>query len=276
MRRAILIVVLIAAAAVAIQQHAAARSRRASTKPASERLAALAKLESEVRRGDAAALASIRETAERGVSADVRAAAIRALAAVDGEGSRPAFGRVFHDDPDPQVRGEAARALAVRGGPLEIEQLVQALSLEKDPLARDRTFEALAWSGTARAAEFLLATAKGGGQDANVAAKSLAQIRAPAAASLLLAAVSEGEPQPSVIAALGHAQDPRSVPTLIGLLERSRKPEVRAAAAIALGEIGDQTSFQALQRCTESSSCDSDTADAARRSLARTNLTPRR
>ncbi|MDF2960414.1 MAG: epoxyqueuosine reductase [Paenibacillus sp.] len=57
--------------------------------------------------------------------------------------------------------------------------------------------------------------------------------------------------QRNAVLALGHFRDESAVPALIRLLERDERPEIRAAAAWALGRIGGDQSLAALKKGLE-------------------------
>lgn len=120
-------------------------------------------------------------------------------------------------DPHPLVRAEAARSLGVNPGPWSCRELIRVL--DDDSLAcRNAARDALSRAGAT-------------------------------AGEPVLEAISNPYTPPRALAILldiaAHQSDPRIVPAVAAWLH-SKDPDIRAAAAIALGSLGGATAREAL------------------------------
>lgn len=150
------------------------------------------------------------------------------------------------DDADPSVRG-AARRLAVRfPSPALVPALVRVLA-EADPAARSEAVLALAGvpsDEARRAIELALA-------DRNAAVRvsvvrALSRTGASAVVSLLDRVHDpEGDVRAAAAEALGEIGDPRAVLALVGI-SQDPIPEVRLAATRALGGLGGEVATRTL------------------------------
>ena len=218
------------------------------------------------------------------LGAPVRRDATDALSEIETHAAFEGLLRAL-DDPLPAVRVVAVRGLRRRGDPLAVEQLTSAATNWIEPVyeeARAEAVEALAFlrdpttprrvaAGLlTRAADLtesdgpvLRKLAHAGGHDAllSTIADLVNRLRdgtatdrtcrllvwlAPHSVEPLVDALAVVPARRAAIAALGAAHDSRAVEGLCSVLLSEDEPEVRAAAARALGEIRDPAAIEAL------------------------------
>ena len=124
-------------------------------------------------------------------------------------------------DPDPRLRGEAARALGALGSPRAVPELIAVLQTDANPDTRMAAAHSLGLFSDHRAVDALLARLADRSENPRVRGFAAEALAGP----------GERRAVPALIAALG---DP--------------SVEVRFWAAFALGEIGDPAALSALQQ----------------------------
>jgi HEAT repeat protein len=152
-----------------------------------------------------------------------RATACWLLGCTGDERALAPLAAVLHD-PDPRLRGEAARALGALDSPRAVPGLIAVLQTDADPDTRMAAAYSLGLLGDQRAVDPLLAKLADTGEDPRV--------RGFAAEAL----IGPGER--------------RAVPALIAAL-RDPSAEVRFWAAFALGELRDPAALSALQHLAQ-------------------------
>jgi len=174
----------------------------------------------------------------------------------------PVVHEFLHDDRWYVVRN----AIGILGEIRSHESLAElSLLLQHDEVrVRRETIRALTKIGGKRAVKILLQTAVNDDQDMrHQAILSLGAMRATAAVPTLLAILKEkGWSQREVdlkkdtIRSLGEIRDPQAIPELLKILKKKRlmrrqlNDELRAAAAAALGDIGDEETRKTLDKAT--------------------------
>ncbi|HEY6328349.1 MAG TPA: M56 family metallopeptidase [Blastocatellia bacterium] len=148
-------------------------------------------------------------------------------------------------DPDPNVREEAMRALALSHGPLSTQAIEAALK-DSNSNVRENAVWALGLKGGPGASHYLVDALKD--RDANVREKAAWGLGLQGDAdsiSALVGALNDSEAlvQAQAAWALGLKGDKRSIEPLIGAL-KAQDPRVREQAAWALGLKGDSRAIQ--------------------------------
>jgi HEAT repeat protein len=168
--------------------------------------------------GDPAAVEALERTARRMRESQRRIAAVHALGRIPHDTATEALARCAHGS-TPEVSLPAAAALARRGDPRGVRVLLQGLVL---------------WPSMQRiAAARILATIEAEGLDA---------------ALLRLLRIPASYVYPEVAGALGLRRMAAAVPVLIRCLGPPSQTSLRAAAARALGRIGDRAALVPLSR----------------------------
>ncbi|GEM_PF-2197464 len=185
----------------------------------------------------------------------VRQAAIGALGQIGDPRAAPALRASLEMEKDMLLRAEAALALGrLRGDDMEntnarVEALLQALQREEEPLVRAAIALGLGEARPRGAVPALVALLHGREPESvrRSAAWALARIATPEARSALREALS-ADPEIRLAAAfaLGGAGDPAAVPALRGAALDDPDPEDRARAAQLLGSLSDPTAAEAL------------------------------
>ena len=128
-------------------------------------------------------------------------------------------------DPDPRLRGEAARALGALGSPRAVPGLIAVLQADTDSGTRMAAAYSLGLLGDHRAVDPLLARLADTSEDRGVRGLAAEALTGPG--------------------------ERRAVPGLIAALADS-SAEVRFWAAFALGELADPAALSALQQLAQS------------------------
>jgi HEAT repeat protein/MFS family permease len=212
----------------------------------------------------------------------------RALRRIDGVSGNLALAEILArlEDPDPDVREEAARALGRIRAPETVEPLIQHL---RDPACtiRPEAASALGLIGDARAVPALVEGLSCPEPEIQQAcARALEMIRKPTPrprqVRLALRALRGPEGEMTVPQIIERLNDPdadvreeaaralgrlRSLEAVEVLIVHMRDPasKIRSEAALALGEIGDARAIPALVECLASES--SEVQDACARAL---------
>ncbi len=222
------------------------------------------------------------------LGADVREAAVHALAGLDGAEADSGLMRAL-SDPEPSVRLAAVQAVGHRGAPAWSEALIRvALGWKQPELAQARKVAVsalIAFDEPAAAAAFaqallemprepdeedvealrrfgreavpdtlhlivetLMARLRDDGMAERAA--GLLALLAPDSVPPLVAALDDARTKHHAAMALGSARDSRAVVPLRSLLMTSDDPAIRRISAWALGEIRDPAAAEALFRAT--------------------------
>jgi HEAT repeat protein len=168
--------------------------------------------------------------------AEVRRVAVLEFADSGEEQLLPAVIDLLRNDPDPNLRAEAARALAGSNDVDAVEVLAQALNDE--PLVRTAAAASLAELKDAHAGMALLRHARH--PDAFVCAsvlRALKELRIPAAADAAIAALERADAtvRREAVGVLGWLKFTGALPSLARLSVEDIDPEVRRTASGALG-----------------------------------------
>jgi len=140
------------------------------------------------------------------------------------------MGRTIEDwarhinDADPASRLEAVRLLAESGKPGANEFLIRAVD-SRDPRVATFAVDSLGKLGVREASEVLVER---------------------------LSTVGTGTTQQHILVALGRIRDPESAKRLLDFAQVEQNPEVRAIAIRVLGEIGDDSVRNGVQKLSES------------------------
>jgi HEAT repeat protein len=212
----------------------------------------------------------------------------RALRHLDGISGNLALAEVLArlDDPDPDVREEAARALGRIRAPETVEPLIQHL---RDPACtiRPEAAYALGQIGDARAVPALVENLSSPTPEIQDAcARALEMIRKPRPRSERSAAAlrtledpppdilinmiierlddTDADVREAAVRALGRRRSPDAIEALVARL-RDPGSKIRSQAALTLGEIGDAQAIPALVDCLSDPSVE--VQDACARAL---------
>jgi HEAT repeat protein len=128
------------------------------------------------------------------------------------------------DDTDPAKRLEAVRLLAESGKPQANEFLIRAVD-NRDPRVATAAVDSLGKLGVREASEMLIER---------------------------LSTVGRSTTQQHILVALGRIRDPESAKRLLDFAQAERDPEVRAIAIRVLGDIGDDSVRNGVEKLSES------------------------
>ena len=150
-------------------------------------------------------------------------------------------------DPDKDVRSEAAWALGYLGDKAAVQPLIEALK-DRNEDVRYASARALGNLGDKTAVPSLIAALKDPNKDVrSEVVKSLGTLRDKAAVPPLIAALRDPDRdvRSEVVWTLGDLGDKTTVPPLIAALKDPNK-EVRSGSALVLGHLGDKAAVQPL------------------------------
>jgi HEAT repeat protein len=128
------------------------------------------------------------------------------------------------DDADPAKRLEAVRLLALSGDPKANEFLIRAVD-SRDPRVATAAVDSLGKLGVREASEVLVER---------------------------LSTAGTSTTRQHILVALGKIRDPETAKRVLGFAQVERDPDVRAVAIRVLGEIGDDSVRNGVQKLSES------------------------
>jgi HEAT repeat protein len=198
--------------------------------------------------GETSDPALLAEIARRDLDPRVRACALRQLARVQGSAARPVLREVVSDEAElAKVRTEAARVLGLTGGDACAE--LEALAHEGNPTCvRKGAVAGLAGIDRAEAIARVLALAREPALTdaaAAVVRASRSALHLPVLADAAADPTTPAAVRAAACAALARADEAPGALTLL-VADEQAPDQVRAAAARALGSIGDPGALPAL------------------------------
>lgn len=165
-----------------------------------------------------------------------RMAVVRIAQQPPGDREIALLGRTLTDDPDPEVRAEAAEALGAAGA--RVVDLLLRAGDDSEARVVEAVITALGRVGDARAVGWLIETARGAAETLvrEAAVAALGEIGEERAVPVLLELLKEGPPQVRrrAVVALTVFDDPRVEPA-IAAARLDRNPMVKEAAEMVLG-----------------------------------------
>ncbi len=181
-----------------------------------------------------------------------REAAARALARVPAERSTSALITALHEDAEGKVRRAAAHALAQQANDASLQALRQALDKEARPEVRAEVLDALRTRGVTEAGPLILEMLNSGQADEETKqslTESLQHITTPEAQAALIT-ILEQDPSPNLrraaAGALGHFRGKSAVQALLAALNKETEDPVIFATISALEELHDPQAVEPL------------------------------